>query len=83
MTNVINNGARVPVVFDFYSGIGGVSRREGASDATIAIRENVRGAEPGLGTVNGQPVRAVKIGKSPTVPGMVLIEVVFLEEAGA
>lgn len=75
--NIINNGVRVPVVFDFFEGIGGVARREGAVEATVAIRERVRGAELGPGTVDGQPVEVLSIQKSPTVPGMTLVEVRF------
>lgn len=77
MTNVVNNGARVPVVFSFFTGTGGLSRREGAAEGTVAIRENLRGTSPGPGLVDGQPVQAVKIQKSPTVPGMTLVDVVF------
>lgn len=77
--NVINNGARVPVVFDFFEGIGGVSRRDGSAEATIAIRQAVRGASPGPGQVNGQPVDVLKIARSPSVAGMTLIDVRFAE----
>lgn len=77
MTKVVNNGARVPVEFPFFTGTGGLSRRDGAAEATIAVRENLRGTEPGPGLVDGQLVQAIKIQKSPTVPGMTLIDVVF------
>lgn len=81
MTNAINNGQRVAVAFPFFTGEGGMSRREGSAEATIAIRGRARGAEPGPGTVEGQPVEAVRIQPSPTVEGMTLIEVRFPAEA--
>lgn len=77
--NIINNGVRVPVAFTFFEGIGGMARREGAEVATVAIRERVRGAEPAPGTVDGRPVEVLSIQKSPTVSGMTLVEVRFIE----
>lgn len=81
MTNVINNGRRVAVAFAFFKGEGGMSRREGSAEATIAIRDRARGAEPGPGTVDGHPVEAFRIQPSPTVEGMTLIDVRFAGEA--
>ncbi len=75
--SIINNGARVPVAFTFYEGVGGMAQREGATTATIAIRERVRGAEPAPGIVDGRAVEVLSIQKSPTVPGMTLVEVMF------
>ena len=80
MTNVINNGQRVAVAFPFFNGEGGMSRREGSAEATIAIRDRARGAQPGPGTVDGQAVEAVRIQPSPTVEGMTLIDVRFAGE---
>lgn len=78
---IINNGARVDVEFPFFKGKGGMSRREGHAEATIAIRDRARGAEPGPGTVDGHPVEAFRIQPSPTVEGMTLIDVRFAGEA--
>lgn len=80
--NIINNGARVPVAFDFYTGMAAIARREGAATATIAVRESLRGASPGPGLVDGEPVEAVKIQKSPNVSAMTLIDIVFSQPQG-
>jgi hypothetical protein len=57
-----------------------VARREGATEATVAIRERVRGAEAGsTGLVDGQPVEVTAIYKSPTVAGMTLVDVRFTD----
>jgi len=75
--NIVNNGERVAVSFPFYSGNAGMSRRDGSREATLAIREKVRGAEPGPGAVAGQPAKAVRIQRSPTVEGMTLVDIAF------
>ena len=80
---IVNNGTRVAVSFPFYTGTAGMCRREGSAEATLAIREKVRGAEPGPGEVEGQPVNAVRVQRSPSVDGMTLVDVVFLPKEQA
>lgn len=78
MTNIVDNGTRLQVAFDFYTGEAGLSRREGAAEGTVAVRQKIRGADEGSGTVGGLPVRVVQVRRSPAVAGMTLIDVVFL-----
>lgn len=75
MSSTINNGARVPVAFAFFTGTGGLSRVEGSREAIVAIRDTARGAAPGDGIVDGQAVEVIGTRKAPTVAGMTLVDI--------
>ena len=82
MTNFnVNNGVRVNVAFSFFTGPGGLSRAANSRDATVAIRDTARGAAPGDGTVDGQPVEVVATRRSQTMPSMTLVDIRYPEGA--
>ncbi|QEH80816.1 hypothetical protein EIK56_22890 [Sphingomonas sp. C8-2] len=78
MTDDIAAGGRFEVAFSFFTSSAGVSAMTEEREATVAIRKaSVRGAYDTAGTVAGQPVEVLAIGKSP-VEGYTRVTVRYL-----
>jgi len=66
MNDNVAVGGRFDVVFSFYTGAAGVSAMNADREATVAIRiKSWRGIYEPAGTIDGQPVEILAIGKSP------------------
>lgn len=81
MNDNVAAGGRFDVAFSFYTGSAGVSAMDANREATVAIRiKSVRGSYEPAGTIAGQPVEILAIGKSP-VEGYTRVAVRYPEPA--